>query len=356
MKYLLIPVVALVALLGPSSEAASQPGVRRLTAITATSAPVFVLPDATRTPLRMLTPGTRLRVLRDQGEWLRVEFDDPRWGPRVGYIERKHVEMAEPEAATPPPTRRADPSRPAPAPPRQRAPARFQRVWVDANVGVEWAGEQDYSVVATRLINGQDATFQADYHLPVDVMFDLGGGVLVTRTIGLGVSFASSRHDDPALLAIDIPHPVLTAPNATDSDTSDRSLRRSEATLHIHGAYVTPRRDQLEMRVYGGPSYFRIQQDAIEDIRYTQQFLPFDPVNEVDITGEAVSRIPYDEATGWGFHAGVDIGWFYTPALGLGFAGRYSRGQVEVLDPLGGDRVDLVVGGFQLGAGVRVRF
>jgi hypothetical protein len=356
MKCFLIPVVALAALLGSAGDAASQPGVRRLTAITAASAPVFVLPDATRTPLRVLTPGTRLRVLRDQGEWLRVEFDDPRWGPRIGYIERKHVEMAEPEAETPPPTRRPDAPGATPAPPRQRTPARLQRVWVDANAGVEWAGEADYSVVATRLLNGQDATFQADYHLPAGFMFDMGGGVLITRTIGLGVSFASSRHDDPASLAIDIPHPILTGPNATDSDTSDRSLRRSETTLHIHGAYVTPRRDRLEMRVYGGPSYFRIQQDAIEDIRYSQQFLPFDPVNEVDITGEAVSRILYDDATGWGFHAGIDIGWFYTPALGVGFAGRYSRGQVEVLDPLGGDRVELVVGGFQLGAGVRVRF
>jgi hypothetical protein len=53
-------------------------------------ASVFVLPDATRTPLAVLPAGTYLKVREESGEWLTVEFSDPLWGPRVGYVLKKN--------------------------------------------------------------------------------------------------------------------------------------------------------------------------------------------------------------------------------------------------------------------------
>jgi hypothetical protein len=53
---------------------------------------------------------------------------------------------------------------------------------------------------------------------------------------------------------------------------------------------------------------------------------------------------------------GADVSWFYTQGLGIGVVGRYSRGTVEVRDPLTGADADLDVGGFQVGGGVRIRF
>jgi opacity protein-like surface antigen len=60
-------------------------------AVVAERAPVFLLPDTRRTPLRTLEPGTVLRILESTGDWLRVEFPDRQFGPRRGYIERKYV-------------------------------------------------------------------------------------------------------------------------------------------------------------------------------------------------------------------------------------------------------------------------
>ena len=56
-------------------------------------APVFLLPDATRKPLRMLEPGTTLRILQQTDEWVRVEFQDSQFGPRQGYVQRKYVRL-----------------------------------------------------------------------------------------------------------------------------------------------------------------------------------------------------------------------------------------------------------------------
>jgi SH3 domain-containing protein len=56
------------------------------------TAPVYLLPDPKRDPLRMLTPGMTVRILEETGDWFRVEFRDQQFGPRVGYVLRKYVE------------------------------------------------------------------------------------------------------------------------------------------------------------------------------------------------------------------------------------------------------------------------
>lgn len=57
------------------------------------SAPVFLLPDSTRTPLRTLTAGTSVRVLEEKGDWVRIEFRDNQYGVRVGFVQRKFVQV-----------------------------------------------------------------------------------------------------------------------------------------------------------------------------------------------------------------------------------------------------------------------
>jgi hypothetical protein len=56
--------------------------------------PIYLLPDARRTPLRTLTPGIVVTILEESGDWFKVEFRDQQFGPRVGYVQRRHVERA----------------------------------------------------------------------------------------------------------------------------------------------------------------------------------------------------------------------------------------------------------------------
>jgi hypothetical protein len=57
------------------------------------AAPAYLLPDANRTPLRILPQGTSVRILEEAGDWIRLEFNDPDFGPRVGYVLRKYVQF-----------------------------------------------------------------------------------------------------------------------------------------------------------------------------------------------------------------------------------------------------------------------
>jgi hypothetical protein len=66
------------------------------TAIVITVAPIYLNPDTTRLPLRTASVGTTLRVLDDAGDWLHVQFQDPQYGLRVGYIQKQSVRLSQP--------------------------------------------------------------------------------------------------------------------------------------------------------------------------------------------------------------------------------------------------------------------
>ena len=61
-----------------------------------TVAPIYLQPTS-QTPLRVAAVGTVLKVLKEEGDWVQVEFNDPQWGPRVGWVQAKLIEISRPE-------------------------------------------------------------------------------------------------------------------------------------------------------------------------------------------------------------------------------------------------------------------
>lgn len=86
-------------------------------AVTAGATPVFLQPG-TMTPLRTMPSGTHVKVLQERGPWAEIEFNDPQFGRRVGWVELKLLRMSLP-AMTPP---AAPASRPSPEPAPAAAP------------------------------------------------------------------------------------------------------------------------------------------------------------------------------------------------------------------------------------------
>jgi opacity protein-like surface antigen len=70
------------------------PGAETLESATIiTATPAYLYPDPRRTPLRILEAGTAVRILEETGDWFRIEFSDPRFGRRIGYVARKDVQV-----------------------------------------------------------------------------------------------------------------------------------------------------------------------------------------------------------------------------------------------------------------------
>ena len=90
MHALLPRLAAVFVLISAAAPAVAQDTDR---AIVLQDAPIMVVPDASRTPLRVAAPGTSLVVVGVEGDWLRVQFQDPQYGLRTGYVQAKLVRV-----------------------------------------------------------------------------------------------------------------------------------------------------------------------------------------------------------------------------------------------------------------------
>jgi hypothetical protein len=63
------------------------------TATTTENAPVFASANDRQQPLRVARQGSVLLLLEEQGDWCRVEYQDPELGLRTGYVQRKFVRI-----------------------------------------------------------------------------------------------------------------------------------------------------------------------------------------------------------------------------------------------------------------------
>lgn len=126
-------------------------------AVVTANAPIFVKPGAT-VPLRTAAVGTALRVVGREGEWVQVQFNDPRWGLRTGWVraelldvgedERTPMDLSvatlEPVAPSPvtPPSVRSHPAPPREAP-RGGLPQVRDGFWFNVGLGFGSLGCQD---------------------------------------------------------------------------------------------------------------------------------------------------------------------------------------------------------------------
>jgi hypothetical protein len=233
-----------------------------------------------------------------------------------------------------------------------------KKVWVDVNLGGARSaqGAQAFSFATT--VFRETATFASAYRQPSRGLdFDFGGGYMFTPMLGLGLSVTGTGDKNAAGLAATIPHPTILNAAATGAGVTSTELERAEGALNIQVA-VVPRMskvlgDRTSLRVFAGPTYFRLNRQMVDVVRYTQQVSVLTSLNIVSIGGSDLRVV---EGTGWGFHGGADVGYFFSRYAGVGGTLRFSRGSVEMAEPLSEKPAKMTTGGMQFGGGVRLRF
>ena len=229
--------------------------------------------------------------------------------------------------------------------------------WIDVNFGTASAAEKSLTTeVNISDGEGEFETFRVGYNFPRGASFDFGGGFMFSRILGAGIQFTGTAHEDTADFSIRIPHPLFFNSHASDSAFTDQKLQRTEGGVNLSLVAALPTNNSsVTVRFYGGPTYFRLKADVINDIRYFHQFGFSPSANSVDITSWTSEEV---EETAWGFHAGADLGYFFTNHFGVGGFARVSRGTVTfgTDEYLVDSDIDVKVGGFQAGGGLRIRF
>jgi Outer membrane protein beta-barrel domain len=123
-------------------------------AIVLESAPIVLVPEQGRQPLRVAAAGSVLTYLKEENGWTQVQFQDPQFGLRTGWMQNRFVrvdgpnlqplDLSVPEARRAAPTAQRTPATPAPIAPQptpdpvqptQRPPMQRQGFWFSGGMG-----------------------------------------------------------------------------------------------------------------------------------------------------------------------------------------------------------------------------
>lgn len=195
-------------------------------------------------------------------------------------------------------------------------------------------------------IPGEEAQVDTRFEVPTGAVFDVGGAVRLVGNLGVGVSYSLASGSSDIEIDARIPHPFFLAQHRDVEGTA--AADHSQRGVHVQGVFVIPATDRLYFALSGGPSYFSVEQRVVRTVTVSEEF-PFDTAT--------FSRADLERLTesGWGFNAGVDVGWMFNRNFGIGGLVRYSQATLT-LTPSGRDSRDLDAGGLHVGAGARFGF
>ncbi len=189
--------------------------------------------------------------------------------------------------------------------------------------------------------------FESSYRVRTGMLFDVGGGVHLTRHLGFGIGVSRFGADDAARVSAQVPHPFLFNRDRSISGTSS-PLTRSEMALHLQARVTVPAHESVTVTVFGGPTVFNLRQQLVTDVRFTHEY-PYDTAR----FASAVHRQEFGSTTG--FNVGADVAYYFSSHIGIGWLTRYSRATVELRSA--DDRaLDVQVGGLHAAGGLRLRF
>lgn len=219
-------------------------------------------------------------------------------------------------------------------------------VFIQVNAGAQ-ATSTDFTdnVVFTEFVEQGD--FNAAYAVDKGAFFDVGGGIVLGRNVGVAVAYARFTEDNDATVDARIPHPFFFDRDRAIAGSAT-SLSRTEHAVHVQLRWFAPVQAPFEVALFGGPTFFNVTQDLVTTVGFSDTF-PFDEATFTTASTESQS----DSAVG--YNLGADIAYFFSPNIGIGALARFTRGSVSLTSEDTG-QVETDTGGFHVGGGLRLRF
>jgi hypothetical protein len=224
------------------------------------------------------------------------------------------------------------------------------RVYLNVGFGVE-SGTSALADSRTFLIYDETGTVSSSSSWTSGSLFDAGIGFRVWRNLSVGVSYHQEQNTADITLTGSVPHPVFFNQPRSFTVTAGEGDFRKEKATHLQFGWMLPFGDKLDVLVFGGPSWFRLEQPAVGEVRIADQSAPFLQVT-IDPEVEIRKKSPV------GFNVGADATYIVwsndSMRLGAGAFVRYALAKTTVL--LLSTEQSTEVGGVQFGFGGRLRF
>lgn len=222
------------------------------------------------------------------------------------------------------------------------------RVFVTIGFGVE-SGTSDTNDTKNFILFDEPATTNANTSWTSGSFFEGGIAVRVIRNFTVGVAYHQETNTTDADITGTAPHPIFFNRPRTFTATAG-GLQRRENAAHLTFGWIVPINDKLDVLVSGGPSFFRLTQDVVRDVRLAEGANFTTVVAQPELAEEKENVV--------GFNAGADVTYILwqndNVRLGAGGFVRYAGATADVR--LLVSDVETDVGGIQFGFGGRIRF
>lgn len=218
--------------------------------------------------------------------------------------------------------------------------------YVDVNLGLQ-ATSTAFDITTHPLTFVEPATVQTTYSVKGAREFEVGAGVRLMHNLAVGGSFSKFSKGGNVTVDADVPHPFFFNRARKVSGTAD-NLSRLETGFHGKVVFIAPVGAGWEVLLSGGPSFFQVEQDLVEDIKIKETY-PYDTAS----FDTAVAK--RHASSGLGFNVGADVTRMLTPHMGVGAAVVISRATLH-FDTFSDPTRDFDVGGMRVGGGLRFRF
>ena len=205
-----------------------------------------------------------------------------------------------------------------------------------------------FEATTTRPVYVETATIATSYRIGRGLLGDAGVAVRVGGQFGLGVTVSSFMTKSDGEISASIPHPFFfqTPRNVTGTASG---LRRNELAAHVQAIYTFHPSTKLDVALSGGPSMFRVEQDVVTDIAFTDVY----PYDTATFASASTQRVRANEI---GFNVGADVTLRLTQHAGVGGGARFSKATVSLGVPNSASAVSTDAGGLQLAGGLRLYF
>jgi hypothetical protein len=225
------------------------------------------------------------------------------------------------------------------------------RGYVNIGFGVE-SGSSSLTDTQNLVVYEEEGTITSNTTWTSGSVIDAGFGVRVWRNMTVGIAYHQEENDTDAEITGMIPSPIFfNRPRTIDQDIV---LDRKEKAAHLVIGWVLPLNEKFDFMVFGGPSFFRLEQDAVEPFTAGDIGERTPPYAEVNLD---VDRVTHKKSL-TGYNVGVDgtyIIWSNDDIrIGAGGFVRFTKASGEIMQLTGEQPTE--VGGVQFGFGARIRF
>jgi hypothetical protein len=223
------------------------------------------------------------------------------------------------------------------------------RGYINFSTGVE-SGSSTLTDTRNYTLYDEPASTTTTTEIGGGNIIDFSGGVRVYRNLSVGGAWHMQNNKQDVAITGTVPNPIFfNQPRQLNATATE--LQRKELAGHLQFGWLVPVSEKFDVLVFGGPSWFRLEQEVVSDVTVAERGLPFtEVVVQPTITNRKKSVV--------GYNIGADATYIIWQndrvRLGAGGFLRFTGASTTVLLMTTEAETDL--GGAQFGFGLRFRF